>query len=106
MPSFLPSYSCKNPRIELISDIDTSVAFGFYLEGKQEFLNFAERLYETARKESSFISVKKFAPVPLDDEFNEKCSYQESESDTKTDQKKEFEEFFIVIEDNEDAVKL
>lgn len=85
-----------------MSKIDTSITIGFYLEGRQEFLSFIERLSKTAKKESSFISVKKFTP-PSCDEFNEGCSYHESESDTKGHQNKEFEEFDLIIEEPEDA---
>lgn len=54
----LGTYSCKKHRIVDMFNIDTSVAFGFLINGSKHFRQFQKKFKEIAAKPNSFLGIE------------------------------------------------
>ena len=58
----LQTYSCDKHRIVDMLNIDTSVAFGFLINGSENFKDFQIRFKEMATRPNSFLGIEDESP--------------------------------------------
>lgn len=52
------SYSCEKMRYVGFTEIDTSVAFGFFIQNETSFQEFIKRFKESCEKKESFLGLE------------------------------------------------